>query len=179
MSSVASCPSGVSALPEGMRLRRMRWWDLPEVSALDGALFRAQAWSLATFWSELAGVDETRHYIVVEQVEQVEQVGGARLVGYGGLLLSAGSADVATLGVAPEARRRGLGRALLQELLGHAALRGVAQVMLEVAVGNAPAIALYRRAGFEVISRRRGYYQPSGEDALIMRARLDRSLVPR
>ena len=163
----------------GPRLRRMRWWDLPEVAALDAELFGAQAWSLATFWSELAGVPDTRHYVVAELDEPPGSEAGPRLAGYAGLLLSPGSADVQTLGVAPAARGRGLGRALLAELLAHARARGASEVLLEVAADNAAAIALYRSAGFEVISRRRGYYQPSGEDALIMRTRLSRGGAPR
>jgi ribosomal protein S18 acetylase RimI-like enzyme len=40
---------------------------------------------------------------------------------------------------------------------------------LEVRDGNAAAIAMYERFGFRVIGRRRGYYQPSGADAIVMR----------
>jgi len=43
---------------------------------------------------------------------------------------------------------------------------------LEVRPGNAPAVALYGSLGFQVIGRRSGYYFDTGEDALVMEARL-------
>ena len=47
----------------------------------------------------------------------------------------------------------------------------VRDVFLEVRADNPAAQSLYERAGFSVITRRRGYYQPSGTDALVMRVR--------
>ena len=49
-----------------------------------------------------------------------------------------------------------------------AKISGVRKVLLEVAVDNAPAQKLYASAGFEPLAVRRGYYQPSGKDALVM-----------
>ena len=50
--------------------------------------------------------------------------------------------------VVPDARREGLGRALLERFMRDAAQRGAEQIFLEVRVGNAPAIGLYGSAGF-------------------------------
>jgi ribosomal-protein-alanine N-acetyltransferase len=72
--------------------------------------------------------------------------------------------DVAT---APEARRRGVGRALMVEAMGDAARRGAARALLEVRRSNAPAIGLYRALGFLHDTVRRAYYQ-DGEDAVLM-----------
>lgn len=84
---------------------------------------------------------------------------------------AAGEAELLTLAVAPEARNRGLGLRLVSRFLYQARLRGAAAAFLEVAADNAPARALYARAGFRETGRRRGYYRDAGGqpvDALVM-----------
>ena len=85
----------------------------------------------------------------------------------------ADEAELLTIAVLPEVRRRGLGRTLLQDGMRDAARRGAARMFLEVAAANARAVALYERAGFHAVGRRAGYYGP-GRDALVMRAALVR-----
>ena len=83
----------------------------------------------------------------------------------------ADEAELLTIAVAPEARRQGEGRALLDGFLRTARARGAETAFLEVAADNTPAIALYERGGFAPAGRRRGYYtQPGGPalDALVM-----------
>jgi [ribosomal protein S18]-alanine N-acetyltransferase len=92
----------------------------------------------------------------------------------GGMLMgriAADEAEVLTLAVVPTARRQGIGAALLQEAMAVAAQRGGAVVFLEVATNNLAALALYRRAGFAEVGRRRRYYG-DGSDALVMRVAL-------
>jgi ribosomal-protein-alanine N-acetyltransferase len=144
-------------------LQPLRWWHLEEAAALDAELFGPTAWSPETFWSELAR-PQTRRYLAA-------LTGTGRLVGYAGLMLSRGQGDVQTLAVAPSMRGRGVGARLLGELLRRAEEGGATSVMLEVHADNAGAIALYAGFGFEPIARRRGYYQPAGGDAVIMRRR--------
>ena len=43
----------------------MRWWDIEAALVIEQELF-ADAWSAETFWAELAGVPETRHYVVAD-----------------------------------------------------------------------------------------------------------------
>lgn len=81
---------------------------------------------------------------------------------------AAGEAEILTLAVAPVARRRGLGAALLAAAMGAARARGAEAMFLEVSEGNAPARALYRSFGFAEVGRRRRYY-PDGSDALVLR----------
>lgn len=87
-----------------------------------------------------------------------------------------GEAELLTLAVIPEARRRGLGRALLVRFEAEARARGAAEVFLEVAADNLPARALYARAGYGQAGRRRGYYAAGPEgpatDALVLRRSL-------
>jgi ribosomal-protein-alanine N-acetyltransferase len=92
----------------------------------------------------------------------------------GGFLLGrvvAGEAELLTLAVAADQRRRGIGAALVQAFLQESQARGADSAFLEVAEGNTPARALYAAAGFHPAGKRRSYYQrPDGgaEDALIL-----------
>lgn len=149
-----------------MRPIRLRWWHIPEVLRLEQELFAPECWSEELFWSELAQ-EETRQYLAVFE--------GDRLAGYAGLAAYRDEAYVQTLGVARACQRRGLGDLLLGALEAEAARRGAAQLGLEVRADNAAAQRLYARHGFEVAGRRRGYYQPSGVDALVMLRPLPRT----
>jgi ribosomal-protein-alanine N-acetyltransferase len=86
--------------------------------------------------------------------------------------VAAGEMEVLTLGVTPDARRRGVARALLAAALPEARALGASEVFLEVAVDNDPAIALYERLGFRRAGVRKSYYDRSPYgfmDALVMR----------
>ncbi|MBA1155155.1 ribosomal protein S18-alanine N-acetyltransferase [Microvirga mediterraneensis] len=83
----------------------------------------------------------------------------ARPVGFVLSRIVLDEAEIITVAVAPEARGKGHARPLLAHHLDALARRGVARVHLEVEEGNAPAIALYRRAGFQDVGRREGYYR--------------------
>jgi ribosomal-protein-alanine N-acetyltransferase len=94
-----------------------------------------------------------------------------------GLVLAravAGEAEILTLAVAPAARRQGLGAMLLAGAMQGAVLREAGEMFLEVAAGNAAALALYRSAGFAEVGRRRRYYA-DGSDALVLRRALSPS----
>lgn len=83
----------------------------------------------------------------------------------------AGESELLTIAVAPEARRQGLGRGLLEAALSAARDKSAEEMFLEVAADNAAAIALYARAGFTETGRRAAYYrQPDGSrvDAVLM-----------
>jgi ribosomal-protein-alanine N-acetyltransferase len=88
----------------------------------------------------------------------------------GGMIVirvAADEAEILTLGVAPEARRGGVGAALVREACAEAASRGAGKLFLEVSARNAAARALYEGVGFEAVGRRRRYYA-DGADAVIM-----------
>jgi ribosomal-protein-alanine N-acetyltransferase len=142
------------------RLTRMRWWHLADVQALEGALFGPDRWTAAMFWAELAE-QESRHYLVAADDE-----GG--ILGYAGLCAYSEEAYVQTLAVRTDRQRNGIGRDLLAALLAEAERRGVRTVALEVRADNEAAQRLYARHGFEPVGLRRGYYQPSGADAVVM-----------
>jgi tRNA threonylcarbamoyl adenosine modification protein YeaZ len=77
----------------------------------------------------------------------------------------ADEAEILTLGVDPNLRRRGAGKALLEALL---ALK-TPKLFLEVASRNDDAVHLYIKAGFKQVGLRKGYYAKTGDDALILR----------
>ena len=147
-----------------IRLRDMTTADLPAVLELEEELFAPDTWSKAMYRDELARTD-TRHYLVAEDDQAP---GGPRIVGYAGLIAYDDEAHIATLGVAKERQGEGIGARLLDELLAEADLRSPV-VLLEVRADNEVAKGLYRRRGFIEIGRRRGYYQPSGTDAVVMK----------
>ncbi|MFQ5566998.1 MAG: GNAT family N-acetyltransferase [Paracoccaceae bacterium] len=97
--------------------------------------------------------------------------GNATALGFALYRAVADEAELLTLSVLPEARRRGLGAGLLAACEDGARAEGAARLFLEVAAGNLAARALYDRAGYRECGRRKGYYRrPDGsrDDALVM-----------
>ena len=140
-----------------MRLERFRWWHIDDVLPIERDLFDAEKWSAPMFWNELA----QRHFYLVA-------LDGEQVVGYAGLsVVDSEEAWVQNIAVRRDAQRRGIGRTLLEALLAEADGRA-GKVLLEVAVDNAPAQRLYATYDFEPVGIRRGYYQPSNTDALVM-----------
>ncbi len=140
-----------------MLIERFRWWHIADVLPLEEDLFGAEKWSPAMFCNELA---QRNFYRVATDADEV--------LGYAGLAVTADEAWVQNIAVRRAAQRRGVGRALLEALLAEAARVGIKQTLLEVAVDNAPAQRLYATYDFEPVGIRRGYYQPSNTDALVM-----------
>ena len=148
-----------------VRLRGMRRTDMPRILALEEELFPEEAWTPEMFAAELAQPASRRLYLVAEE--------GNTLIGDAGMMFTGGpQADVVNLAVAPSRWSRGTGTALLTALVDEAARRGCTEVLLEVREDNARARRLYLRQGFAEIGIRRGYYQPSGVDAVVMRKAL-------
>jgi [ribosomal protein S18]-alanine N-acetyltransferase len=85
--------------------------------------------------------------------------------------VAAGEAEILTLAVAPPARGKGLGRALLQAAIRKARDDGATTMFLEVGVDNPSALALYAGLGFTKVGNRKAYYQ--GKDALVLRLPLE------
>jgi ribosomal-protein-alanine N-acetyltransferase len=150
-------PAGPAA-----QLAPLRWWQLAEVAALEPEVFDQDPWTPEMFWSELAQ-GSSRHYVVA--------LVSGRIVGYAGLAVAEDESYIQTIGVHPGSRGRGVGALLMIALLREARRRGAHSCGLEVRTENQSAQALYARLGFATIGIRRGYYQPSGGDAFVMRVR--------
>ena len=155
-------PTGSARQQEaGPRLRPMTPEDLPAVLRLETALFGEEAWSRQMLAGELAQQPASRCYLVAEE--------GGKLTGYAGLLTAGEQADVVTIAVATGRWGHGIGSRLLAALLTEARRRRCTEVFLEVRSDNMRAQRLYKWWGFAEIGIRRGYYQPSGTDAIVMR----------
>jgi len=149
----------------GVRLREMNRSDMAGILTLERELFPEDAWTPEMFAAELTQPASRRLYLVAEE--------GTALVGYAGMMFTGGSqADVVTLAVNPARWGEGTGTALLTALVDEAEKRGYEEVLLEVREDNPRARQLYLRHGFAEIGIRRGYYQPSGVDAVVMRKAL-------
>ena len=91
-----------------------------------------------------------------------------RVAAYGGMTCVLDEGAVTNIATLPEYRQRGLGRAVLKEMLVLAEKRGINTVFLEVRVSNEPAKSLYLSEGFELCGVRKGFYRHPNEDALQM-----------
>jgi [ribosomal protein S18]-alanine N-acetyltransferase len=165
------------------RLRPMVPADLVDVIALEHELFPDDPWTPEMFAGEVGQPRESRLYLVAEAdagdggvadsdvVSGRGAASGLVMAGYAGMMFVPGGtqADVLTIAVRAAYWGRGIGSALLGALLTAARERGCVEMFLEVRADNSRAHGLYLRRGFKDLGVRRGYYQPSGTDAIVMR----------
>jgi ribosomal-protein-alanine N-acetyltransferase len=144
-----------------VNLRAATVSDVPAVVALEEELFGVDAWSAESVESEVLGAG--RHALVAVDAD-------GTVVGYAVTLAGGDVLDLQRIGVAPGARRRGVGRSLLDAALGAARRSDVPpdRVLLEVSAANDAALAFYAAEGFTEVDRRRRYYR-DGTDAVVMR----------
>lgn len=130
---------------------------IEQIAALERECF-STPWSEAMLTEVL--FDSQASFIVAESED-----GG--VLGYAGLQVVLDEGYIDNIAVEPNARRHGVADELLDVFcrFGEANL---AFLTLEVRSSNAPAIALYRKHGFEEAGRRKNYYTKPTEDAVIM-----------
>jgi ribosomal-protein-alanine N-acetyltransferase len=153
----------VSAMetPAVVALRDLVPEDLPQVLVIEQASF-STPWRRNTFEGLLRRADADLIGATVE---------GA-LVGYAITWTILDQAELGNVAVTPEARRRGVGRLLVEAALRRVRRRGARECFLEVRESNEVARRLYEELGFAAIGRRRRYYASPVEDALVMRVAL-------
>ena len=144
-------------------MRAMTQDDVDAVLAIEQAVQRFP-WTRGNFADAL----NSGYLCRVDETEE----GGIR--GYAILMPVVDEAELLSIGVAQAEQRKGLGRAILAEMLNMARAKNMQRVFLEVRSSNVAAIALYRSAGFSQVGLRRGYYQNAdgSEDALVMACEL-------
>ena len=144
----------------------------PEHSDVITALHRA---AFETGWSETSINQLLEADTAVAFLASVDQA--FRPVGFVIGRLLADEAEIITVGVAPAARRRGIGHALLGGFMRAVALAGAQRVVFEVAVDNQAALQLYASRGFQTIGQRPSYYEAksggAATDALILAAHVE------
>ena len=138
-------------------LSEARTADAAAIAALHKASFQ-RGWGEEEVYSLLIDKNVIAHRTMIGRV----------MAGFILSRLAAGEAEILSIAIAPKQRGRGLSRPLLDLNLRRLAGLGTRTVFLEVDENNAPARALYRRAGFADVGRRKSYYQ-SGAHALVLR----------
>jgi GNAT superfamily N-acetyltransferase len=132
---------------EGARLRELRLRALADApDAFATTLAEAQTYSDEE-WERRAAIaaegSQRTTFIAIEGERWLGMAGGIRDPEQPDI------ADLVSMWVAPEARGLGAARALIEAVVDWARAAGVTRLQLWVTDGNAPAIALYRRAGFQ------------------------------
>lgn len=137
--------------------------DLTILIDLEALTFPEDPWTPFMLADELSS-PASRYWIAMDEAGVP--------IGYGGVKVGGDQADVMTIGVAPRARGRGVGRAILDALLEWARQVGAVEIFLDVRPSNEGAIALYNSRGFVEIGRRPRYFRNPVEEAVEMRAPL-------
>ncbi len=139
------------------------------LSELHGLCF-AEAWSVASFEA----------FLETPGAKALVATDGGDPIGFILYRVGADEAEIVTLGVRPESRLAGAGRALVAAALDGMAADGARACFLEVAVDNEAAGALYAKAGFRRVGRRPGYYRDAGRavDAEVLRLDLPAQGAP-
>ena len=136
----------------------MKRRHLKGVMAIERQVY-PRPWSPSLFLSEMSET-ENRSYLVARL--------GRDVIGYGGVICYGDEAHITTIAVEPEHHRRKIGTRLMFELMSEGIRMGAAAVSLEVRMSNWGAQRMYGRFGFRPVGVRKGYYQETGEDALVM-----------
>ena len=90
------------------------------------------------------------------------------MIGFAGAVWLLDEGEINRVAVHPLYRTRGIGASCLSGVLEALENEEVGRILLEVRESNRSAITLYKNCGFRVISKRKNYYQDTGENALIM-----------
>ena len=150
-------------LPANVKFREFTQLDLVAAVAMEKEIYGKSGWSAAQFKEEFAKAPKNAYYIAAES--------DGKLIGYAGIFYLDDVADIHTITVSADHRRKGIGREFLTRLINWARVKKAEAIMLEVRVGNEEALPLYIQNGFTEINRRPNYYGP-GLTAIIMRKEL-------
>lgn len=144
-------------------VRDLELGDLPRVLEIERESF-VTPWTEPMFRSQMRFRDRAVTVVIAED---------GVVEGYAAAWLAADEVHLLSIAVSERRRRAGFGTALLEAVLGRGEAAGGTRVLLEVRDGNDAARAFYRAHGFRPIGRRRGYYEDTGEDAIVMERRSD------
>jgi ribosomal-protein-alanine N-acetyltransferase len=146
-------------------IRRMKEEDLRAVREIENLSF-SNPWSENTFRGEIQNASISYPLVVVLKP-------GGKVIGY--IIFWHVREDVQINNIAfhPDFRGRGLGEALTRHVIGKVRKAGATFMTLEVRPSNVPAVALYKKLGFEILGTRKNYYTNPPEDAYMMGLVLD------
>ena len=141
-----------------MIITQMNESHVQQIAELEKICFN-DPWSVNSITSELN--NRLSLWLVAIEDEAV--------VGYVGSQTVIGETDMMNIAVHPAYRKKGIGTALINELIHELALRGSRSLMLEVRASNETAISVYMGLGFIEVGCRKNYYRNPKENALILR----------
>ena len=148
---------GGSALTSRVQIRNAEERDLEQVEALEIANF-SRPWP----------IDMLRRQLPSDRHEFLVAAQGDKVLGYIGMLHVMDEGYISNVAVDETVRRAGIGSMLVEGMLQRCEALSLLFVTLEVRASNDPAIQLYDHHGFEVVGRRKGYYEAPREDAILM-----------
>ena len=140
-----------------MLIREMTEADLDEVSRIEWETF-SDPWSKTSF---LESISEQNNYYLVALINDI-------IVGYCGYCGVLDEGYIYNVAVDSSYRRRGIGYKIVEEVIIHAARRGIHGLTLEVRISNKAAIYLYKRHRFVELGIRKDFYTSPIEDAITM-----------
>jgi ribosomal-protein-alanine N-acetyltransferase len=157
VTAVEAGEAGNSAM-EDLVIERMRASHVPDVAAIEDRTFDSP-WTEGMFVQEVADSYLSRSWVAVK---------GRRVVAYVISWFLREEVHLLNIAVDESHRGKGYGRRMMQHLIDEAVRGGRGSVTLEVRESNLPARRLYESFGFQVVGRRKEYYQDNREDAVVM-----------
>ena len=137
-------------------IAKMSREHLSEVAAIEEMSF-SLPWSL-----------ESLELMLTEQASALVALEDGRVLGYVGMMCVLDEGQIINVAVHPDARRRGVGRSLMQAAEAYAKERGIVFLSLEVRESNIAARSMYSSLGWEEQGIRKGFYSHPVENACVM-----------
>jgi len=150
--------------PEGINISRMSEHDLLEVVEIEEQSGLSR-WGWPAYYAELQGANRDLMLVARPTGSTLES---SPIAGYIVARETAGELHINNFAVRSAYRRRGIGAALLDNVLLEARRRNANAAFLEVRSANHAAQALYEKSGFRAIATRVNYYSDPCEDAVVM-----------
>jgi ribosomal-protein-alanine N-acetyltransferase len=151
---------GQRPLTRAIQIVPFRLRHLARILQIERASFGSEAWPRRYF---LEMYRDCRDFFVVAKA-------GGRVAGYAVACAEKRNAEIASLAVHPDYRRRGLAAALMRHTLRELGAAGVRRVELMVRTGNTGGAQLYRSLGFRRVRMVPRYYEDGGDGFLMARA---------
>ena len=140
-----------------MQIRPMTQNDCEQVAAIEAVSF-SMPWSLKAF-TDTVEKDNFRYFVAEEAGE---------ILGYCGFLFVLDEAEIPNVCVKSSARKQGVGKKMMNEMIEEAKKLGISTLFLEVRESNVAARALYKSLGFAEDGIRKNFYEQPVEHAILM-----------
>lgn len=138
----------------------LRPWKTEDISSI----FELEKVCFSDPWSKRMFVDGFSspyfHGVLIEE--------DGRIIAYACQSVLFENAEINNVAVSPAKRKKGLATRLMDAMEEEAKKRGAEYSFLEVRSSNEPALALYKKRGYQPLFVRARYY-PDGEDAIVMK----------